>query len=212
MKRVRNSNEDEMILEFLRGEITSARFNEKLNAILNELGYNKEIILNGDLSNKNENDIRKKIMFHFRGYPTRELFENFPIIDRWKLVEFTEEDLDSIYYIDYDYWNELSNNTSKPKEAAKVIRMGKEICEVSNSPFIKGAELVERTKFPPVILITCNDEKYLIVEGHSRMTVYGMKPEKFNGTYGFIGYCNELEMSKYDSRMVLSDSKFNKLG
>lgn len=199
-----------MILEFLKGEITSVRFNKKLNNVLNKLKYKKELILNGDLSKENENVKRKNIMFHFRGYPTNELFENFPNIDAWDFVKFDENDLDNIYYIDYDYWNELSNNTSKSKEAAEIIRSGKEIYEVSNEPFINGAKLVDKISFPPVILITSNDKKYLIVEGHSRMTIYGMRPDKFKGTYGFIGHCTNLEMLKYDSRMTELEDSFSK--
>lgn len=208
MKKIRNSSENEMILEFLKGEITSRRFNEKLNNVLHELQYKKELILNGDLSNQQENAQRKNIMFKFRGYPTKELFENFPNIDNWDLVRFDENDLDNIYYINYDYWNELSNNTSKPQEAAKVIKSGKEIYEVSNKPFITGSELVDKMMFPPVILITCNDKKYLIIEGHSRMTIYGIRPDKFNGTYGFIGHCTEEEMRKYDPRMTSLDHNY----
>lgn len=209
MKKVRDSSESEMILTFLKGEITSQRFNEKLNNVLNELGYKKELILDGDFSNQNENVQRKNIMIKFRGYLTKELFENFPNIAHWDLVEFDKNDLDNIYYINYDYWNELSNNTSKPKEAAKTIKSGKEIYEVSNEPFIKGAELVSKTMFPPVILITCNDKKYLIIEGHSRMTIYGLRPDKFNGTYGYIGHCAEQEMKQYDPRMVVLDRNYN---
>lgn len=209
MKKVRDSSESEMILTFLKGEIASQRFNEKLNNVLNELGYKKELILDGDFSNQNENVQRKNIMIKFRGYPTKELFENFPNIAHWDLVEFDKNDLDNIYYINYDYWNELSNNTSKPKEVAKTIKSGKEIYEVSNEPFIKGAELVSKTMFPPVILITCNDKKYLIIEGHSRMTIYGLRPDKFNGTYGYIGHCTEQEMKQYDPRMVVLDRNYN---
>ena len=209
MKKVRDSSESEMILAFLKGEITSQRFNEKLNNVLNELGYKKELILDGDFSNQNENVQRKNIMIKFRGYPTKELFENFPNIAHWDLVEFDKNDLDNIYYINYDYWNGLSNNTSKPKEAAKTIKSGKEIYEVSNEPFIKGAELVSKTMFPPVILITCNDKKYLIIEGHSRMTIYGLRPDKFNGTYGYIGHCTEQEMKQYDPRMTVLDRNYN---
>ena len=209
MKKVRDSSESEMILTFLKGEITSQRFNEKLNNVLNELGYKKELILDGDFSNQNENVQRKNIMIKFRGYPTKELFENFPNIAHWDLVEFDKNDLDNIYYINYDYWNGLSNNTSKPKEAAKTIKSGKEIYEVSNEAFIKGAELVSKTMFPPVILITCNDKKYLIIEGHSRMTIYGLRPDKFNGTYGYIGHCTEQEMKQYDPRMTVLDRNYN---
>lgn len=53
MKKVRDSSESEMILTFLKGEITSQRFNEKLNNVLNELGYKKELILDGDFYNQN---------------------------------------------------------------------------------------------------------------------------------------------------------------
>ena len=209
MKKVRDSSESEMILTFLKGEITSQRFNEKLNNVLNELGYKKGLILDGDFYNQNENVQTKNIMIKFRGYPTKELFENFPNIAHWDLVEFDKNDLDNIYYINYDYWNGLSNNTSKPKEAAKTIKSGKEIYEVSNEPFIKGAELVSKTMFPPVILITCNDKKYLIIEGHSRMTIYGLRPDKFNGTYGYIGHCTEQEMKQYDPRMTVLDRNYN---
>ena len=50
-------------------------------------------------------------------------------------------------------------------------------------------------------LITCNEEKYLIIEGHSRMTVYGFDPSKLNGTFAYVGYTSEEEMKKYDPRM-----------
>ena len=136
----------------------------------------------------------------FRGYPDKELFNNFPKNIDWEFVQFDAEDLDKIYYINYDYWNELSNNTSKPVEASKNIRNGIEIYEVSNKPFLEGLNYID--SFPPVILLTCNDYKYLIIEGHSRMTVYGLNPTTFKNTYGFIGHCSKEEMSLYDSRMV----------
>ena len=144
-------------------------------------------------------------MKKFRGYPDEELFERFPKIQEWKFLELNENDIDNIYYIDYDYWNELSNGTSKPIEAAKVIKSGKEIYEVSNQPFLAGVEYNKTNKFPPVILITCNDEKYLIIEGHSRMTVYGFNPSKLNGTYAYVGYTTEEEMKKYDQRMLIDE-------
>ena len=86
-----------------------------------------------------------------------------------------------------------------------MIKSGKEIYEVSNQPFLEGVEYVKENKFPPVILITCNNEKFLIIEGHSRMTVYGFDPSKLEGTFAYIGYCTSEEMKKYDARM-LSDN------
>ena len=117
-----------------------------------------------------------------------------------------EKDIDNIYYIDYDYWNELSNGTSKPVEAAKVVNSGREIYNVSNQPFFDGFEYNKANKFPPIILITCNNEKFLIIEGHSRMTIYGFNPSKLNGTYAYVGYTTENEMRKYDQRMLIGEN------
>lgn len=205
MKLIRKTNEAEMILEFLKGELNSKRFNEDLNNVINELGLDSSIILNGNIEDEQENNDRLKIMKKFRGYPDEELFERFPNIEEWKFLELNESDIDNIYYIDYDYWNELSNGTSKPVEAAKVIKSGKEIYEVSNQPFLDGVEYNKTNKFPPVILITCNNEKYLIIEGHSRMTVYGFNSNKLNGTYAYVGYTTEEEMKKYDPRMLTGE-------
>lgn len=204
MKRINKITEEQMILEFLKGEFNSKRFNEDLNKALIKLNLNSDIISNGDITNIKENLERLKIMKEYRGYPDEELFENFPIIDEWNFVELSKDDIDKIYYIDYDYWNELSNNTSKPVEAAKTINEGREIFKVSNQPFIDGIKYID--SFPPVILITCNDEKYLIIEGHSRMTIYGLNPDKLEGTYAYIGYCTEEEMKKYDVRMLKDES------
>ena len=206
MKNIKNSTEHEMILEFLKGELNSNRFNEKLICIINKLNLNLDLITNGDVSNNNDNLSRLKIMKEYRGYPDKELFENFPKIDNWSFAELSPEDINKIFYVDYDYWNELSNNTSSPLEAVKTINAGKEIYEVSNQPFIDGVKYLENSKFPPVILITCNDEKYLIIEGHSRMTVYGFDPSKLEETYAYIGHCIPEEMKKYDERMLSGES------
>lgn len=54
--------------------------------------------------------------------------------------------------------------------------------------------------FNPIILITADQERYLIIEGHSRMTVYGLDPKKFVGTFGYLGIFSEEEMINYDPR------------
>ena len=206
MKLIKNTNESEMILEFLKGELNSNRFNNDLNKVLNKLNIDCNIITNGNILNLEENKIRLKIMKEYRGFPDKELFERFPKVIDWKYVSLSEEDLDNIYYIDYDYWNLLSNNTSRPSEAVKVIKNGIEVYDISNQQFLDGVEYLKNNTFPPVILLTCNDEKYLIIEGHSRMTIYAFMPSKLNGTYAYIGYCSEDEMKKYDIRMLKGET------
>lgn len=206
MKIIRNSNENEMILDFLKGEIESTRFNNELLNTLKELKIDKNIIINGDLNNKNDNKIRLEIMKLYRGYPNKELFENFPKIYKWEYCKLSQHDINHIYYIDYDYWNLLSNNTSSPIEAVKNIKNGIEIFDVPNKPFLDGVKYAEKNTFPPLVLITCNSEKYLIIEGHSRMTIYAFNPKKLNDSYAYVGYCSEDDMKKYDIRMLSGES------
>lgn len=104
----------------------------------------------------------------------------------------------------------MSNNTSKPIEAAKNIRSGIEIYNDSNQPFIDGEKLLEFKKFPPIIILTSNKEKYMFIEGHSRMIIYGLNPNKFVNTYGFVGYCSEKEMLYYDLRMMSDANNLQK--
>lgn len=91
------------------------------------------------MNNQKENDLRKEILGIFRGYNKNlDLFENFPHIQSYNLCEFSFEDLKNIYYMNYSYWNELSNNTNSPLEAVKNIQNNIEIYNVSNKPFIDG--------------------------------------------------------------------------
>ena len=59
MKLIRKTNEAEMILEFLKGELNSKRFNEDLNNAINELGLDSSIILNGNIEDEQENNDRE---------------------------------------------------------------------------------------------------------------------------------------------------------
>ena len=136
-----------MILEFLKGKLNSKRFNGSLDNIINDLRLDSSIIFNGNIKNKKENLDRLNIMKKFRGYPDNGLFENFPKISEWKYLELDEKDIDNIYYIDYDYWNELSNGTSKPVEAAKVINSGREIYNVSNHHFLLVLSITKQINF-----------------------------------------------------------------
>ena len=136
-----------MILEFLKGKLNSKRFNGSLDNIINDLRLDSSIIFNGNIKNKKENLDRLNIMKKFRCYPDNGLFENFPKISEWKYLELDEKDIDNIYYIDYDYWNELSNGTSKPVEAAKVINSGREIYNVSNHHFLMVLSITKQINF-----------------------------------------------------------------
>lgn len=202
MKKIRDATEDEMILVFLQEELNSERFCNDILSALKQLNLKEEIIRSGNLNDDNENSLRKSVLGVFRGYPDKEIFENYPKMMRWELVQFDASDLDRIFYIDYDYWNELSKGTSKPSVAAQSVFEGIEIFDVSNKQMFEARDFLRTGKFPPVIAYTCGNGKYLLLEGHKRMTVYGMLPEKFTDSYGYIGYCSKEAMRKKDKRMT----------
>lgn len=198
---IREASEDEMILVFLRGEIKSDRFQSQIINVLAELKLSADVIENANLSNSNENQERKCIIREFRGYGSNmHIFENFPCITRWLFAECTIEDINNIHYINYSYWNELSKNTHSPLSAAVTIREGKEIYGVSNSASINGVKYLDNGGvFPPIILLTSDNKNFIILEGHSRMTVYGLVPDYFEGSKCYIGICNEEELHKWNS-------------
>ncbi len=202
MKIIRKTTENEMIKVFLKGELNSTRFSKELEEYIKLLNIDKEIIINGDLYNEKQNDQRKKLLSEYRGFNKNiDLFENFPLIKDVYIVDFNMKDLKKIKYIDYDYWNFLSNGTSSPIEAAKVIESGKEIFNISNQPFIDGSKYLENGgKFDPCILVTPDFKTFTILEGHSRITCYGLKPNAFNNVQCFVIKCSPKDFKLWDCR------------
>ena len=198
---LRNSSEDEMILEFLKGEIKSERFQAQIIEVLNNQKISTDIIEMSDLNNTDENFKRKEVLRLFRGYGSNtDYFEEFPNISKWIFAECSCEDIKNIRYINYSYWNELSKHTSSPLIAAESIREGREVYGVSNSASISGLNYLEQGgSFPPIILLTSDKENFIILEGHSRMTVYGLAPSFFEGSKCYIGICEEDELLKWNS-------------
>ena len=180
-----------MVLAFLKEELDSSRFRGPILKALNEAGASERLILEGDIASEGQNVLRSRVLGLFRGYPDREIFEHYPPNVAWKYATFDADDLDRLRYVDYSYWNELSKGTSSPVQAAETIRQGEEIYGLSNQYFWEGKErLVQGRTFPPLIVLTCGNEKYLILEGHCRATAYALLPEAFEGAEAYVGFCS----------------------
>ena len=201
MHIIKKSNENEMISEFLKMEIAPfGRHRDDLLTVLAEMELDEAIILNGDLSSEHENALRKELFKRFRGYPNDMLFIGFPTKIDWHWAVFGKDDKPNILYIEFDYWNELSNKTGSPFEVGKIILAGIEIHDVSNEMFINGARwLKDGNKFPPLIFLTDeNKTHFVILEGHARMTAYGLVPELFNDLSVLLGICQKTELVKWE--------------
>ncbi|MCL2422138.1 MAG: hypothetical protein FWD03_09800, partial [Defluviitaleaceae bacterium] len=137
------------------------------------------------------------------GYRTKEIFENFPKNIQWVWAIFDPVDISKIIYIEYSYWNELSNYTGSPLEAAKTILSGKTIFDVPNDGFISGAEKLKTGHtFPPLICLTDeNEQRFILLEGHGRMTSYGLVPHLFQDVSALLGCCDSKALDRWYGKM-----------
>lgn len=199
MKTLRPASEPEVVLQFLRGELESVRFGAKILRCLGELGQPVSLLNAPNLSDPEQNRLRSVLLGRFRGYgENREMFERFPERLDWSLVRFEEGDLDRVEYLRYCYWDELSGGTHHAADAARSVRAGVEVYGVSNRPFLDGERFLRQGGgFPPLILVS-DGSRHTVLEGNSRLTVYGLAPEYFPGTVCYLGHCSVSELTKWN--------------
>ena len=169
MKLISDSSKEQAILEWLKAEMDSARFSNDLHIAIKKLGYDEEIVTQPDLNNKQENAMRWQILKSFRTW----LDKDFGDYD-WELVELDKDDVSNLNYIDYSYWNELSDNSRKVGRAAENIVNGKVVFEVPNDRFhLVANDFESGLDFDPIIVVSNhNDNQGEILEGHLRATGY----------------------------------------
>lgn len=199
MEILRQSSEDEMISEYLKAEYSSNRFSEDIQEAMQKLSLSENIVLSPDLHNISENTQRRALLGTFRGYGLNQsMFERFPNVTDWFLCSFSKEDLEKIRYIDYSYWNELSGGTKLPIDAVRTIHKGVLIYGQSNEGFINAASYIRNGgAFSKMFFLTADFEKYVIVEGHQRMTAYAIEPDYFNNIEVVVGKCDSNELNNW---------------
>jgi hypothetical protein len=167
MKVIRNSSPDEAVLIWLQAELVSKRFQDDLQKSLDKYGLSTQIITDPNLSDTSENDWRLKVLKDYRDW-----FEDNVYTYDWKLVELAVDDVKALRYIDYSYWNELSDNTHLVGVAAENVKRGKVVFDVSNAHFFDIAKAVETgAQFAPIVVLK-REQGLEIVEGHARATGY----------------------------------------
>lgn len=179
MNIIKRIDENQMILEFLKAEIDSSRFRKEIDQALNQVNADIEIITKPNLHDQTENQKRKEIFKIYRDYENQEgLFEGFPDDIKWYKAEITKAELlNEVYYIDYSYWNEITDGSRLPKDAVEKIRKDIRIYDVSNEGFINASkDFRNGKKFAKLILVS-DRNKIVVLEGHLRITVYAMNTD-----------------------------------
>jgi hypothetical protein len=163
-----------MVALFLRGELDSERFGARIRATVDE-----RLLLEPDLLDAAENELRYAALTTLRGYGTREgLFHGFPDDVRWVRAALTPAEVLATRYIEYDYWVELSRGSRLPLDAAGLIREGITVFRVPNDGFFElGDELSAGPKAELIVVGGKNDDRLVVLEGHARLTAYALRPD-----------------------------------
>jgi hypothetical protein len=162
-------SEDEMIAVFLRGELESEHFREKLGGLLARDGLKLDAA---------DDAYRRRLLDEHRAYERREgLFLGFPRQVDWFRTALTRNEVLDISFIDWSWWLELSGGTRRPREAARRIRAGEltgmtaDVTADEHEPYLDSAsELIAAT--------TPSYERLVLVEGHVRLTAYALFPSR----------------------------------
>lgn len=167
MKIIRSSSPDEVVLAWLQAELKSKRFQNDLQRSLDKYELSTSIITSPNLSDVSENSLRLKILKDYRDW-----FKDSVYAYDWKLIELAVDNVKALRYIDYSYWNELSDNTHLVGVAAENVKLGKVVFDLSNAHFFDIAKAVESgAQFAPIVVLE-KEQGLEIVEGHARATGY----------------------------------------
>ena len=167
MKTIRNSGPDEAVLVWLQAELGSARFQSDLRKSLHKYELPTQSITSPNLSDTSENGLRLKVLKDYRDW-----FEDDIYSYNWKLVELTADDVKALRYIDYSYWNELSDDTHLVGVAAENVKRGKVVFDVSNDHFFNIAKAIEaRTQFAPIVVLERNRAWRLSKDTHEQQAI-----------------------------------------
>lgn len=180
MHILREASEAEVILEWLRAEINSSRFQEGVKKALAEIGADADIIRNPTLGDAVEDVQRRAILKLSRGDDDH-LLTGFPTDIAWSLVELDEHEVRQVQYINAKDWLEVSGGTRLAADAARRIER-RLTWYATLWDSIPAAEIASNRSLPRLIIVTDGDESRLVLlEGHLRFTsfhVAGLVPER----------------------------------
>lgn len=192
MRFVERATEEEMVATFLRTELRSARFRERLAEILDQQGCPHDLIESPDLGSPDENRRRAEVLGAWRGYRRGEdVFRYYPDDVVWARYALTPDELCRVRFMDYSYWNVLSSGTRLPTAAAENVRAGIVVYGQSTACYLALAEeLRQGTRFPELILVgLAPGEDLVVLEGHVRLTAYALAadglPREFTALVGY---------------------------
>jgi hypothetical protein len=175
-----------MVAAFLKAEFSSPRFSDDLRKAMQSFRAAEAVITHPDIKDLHENELRAQVLGEYRGYrQDREMFDGIPDDLTWHEAEMARQEIGDLRYVDYSYWNELTDSTHLVKDGVRNIRKGKVVFGVANDRFWAVTERILKGEhgFEPIILWGQDSGSPLeILEGHLRATAFGLAGDQAPGT------------------------------
>jgi hypothetical protein len=192
LKYLGECSEEQMVAEFLMGEVKSPRFSDKIKSAAKALDIPLNNVLTPDLLDATQNKDRARLLKKYRGYSTKEgVFGIVPNDVKWQYYELSNVDVNNLHYITYSYWDELSKGTHKVKHGAETVLKNKSVYGQSNEQFYKVAEVINGGAILPPLVLLRHGKFLTIIEGHVRATAIAManiKDYKIKAIVGTSGH------------------------
>jgi hypothetical protein len=170
MRDIAPVTQDEMVLAWLRAEITSPNWGKHIRQGFAALGQDEKLILQPDLTSKEQNALRAQLL-GYRGYNQNQaLFQRFPDDVTWRLVELNRDDFSKLLYLKNEpTWHNVSDGTRSALVGARNVSSGAK----SNASIERVVEAINRGEknFLPIIAVE-KGEQLVLMEGHTRATAY----------------------------------------
>lgn len=172
MKLIRKMVVSEMIGEFLKAELHSSRFRSGSLKALAELDYDENIIENPDYNSDSENTKRERILGLCRGWPSENLFINFPRNVKWFYASINISELKQVYRLKRHQY--MSDDERLLSRTAEQVKLHHKVPNINNNLIqsicnkIKSHDVI-----PPLIMVSIDmEDKKVLIEGHSRSVAY----------------------------------------
>lgn len=176
------------IAVFLRGELDSERYGDKLRALLARHGWGEDLLRRPDLRDTATNGYRRQLLDEHRAYEQRDgLFLYFPENVEWFRAELERDEVLDILYINWNWWLALSGGSRRPLDAARRIRAGEIPGQTAHEDKPLAAALRKFPLPPELIAVTTPDyTPPVLVEGHVRLTAYALYPNYLPPTLDIV--------------------------
>lgn len=168
------ARECEVVLAFLKAEVDASRYGEKVLALLQAVGANREQLIDkANLEDTLHNVIRRWMLTSYRGFETRQyLFLGFPTDLCWRRIDLEPSELGRLKYPKEVNWVSFSEGTRRPARLCERLAKG----ELADDPGARIKAIQEKLnrgeRFPELVAADGKGGDLILFEGCSRATAY----------------------------------------